>query len=64
MMDHSNRKATIFASRGTKDEIENIKKSLKTIDEDNLYSNLVNYCEIYKEKINPEKEAKIIFQNH
>jgi glutamyl-tRNA synthetase len=32
---------------------------IKTIDEDDLYSNLVNYCEIYKEKINPEKEAKI-----
>jgi len=27
--------------------------------ENDLYSNLVNYCEIYKEKINPEKEAKI-----
>jgi glutamyl-tRNA synthetase len=32
---------------------------IKTIDENDLYSNLVNYCEIYKEKINPEKEAKI-----
>jgi glutamyl-tRNA synthetase len=32
---------------------------IKTIDENDLYSNLVNYCEIYKEKINPTKEAKI-----
>ena len=32
---------------------------IKTIDENDLYSNLVNYCEIYKEKINPEKELKI-----
>jgi glutamyl-tRNA synthetase len=32
---------------------------IKTIDENDLYSNLVNYCEIYKEKINPEKEVKI-----
>jgi len=32
---------------------------IKTIDENDLYSNLVNYCEIYKEKINPEKESKI-----
>jgi glutamyl-tRNA synthetase len=32
---------------------------IKTIDESDLYSNLVNYCEIYKEKISPEKEAKI-----
>ena len=32
---------------------------IKTIDENDLYSNLVNYCEIYKEKIKPEKEAKI-----
>ena len=32
---------------------------IKTIHENELYSNLVNYCEIYKEKINPEKEEKI-----
>jgi len=32
---------------------------IKTIDENDLYLNLVNYCEIYKEKINPEKESKI-----
>ena len=32
---------------------------IKTIDENDLYSSLVNYCEIYKEKINPEKESKI-----
>ncbi|WP_435150042.1 glutamate--tRNA ligase [Candidatus Pelagibacter bacterium nBUS_44] len=32
---------------------------IKTIDENDLYLNLVNYCEIYKEKIKPEKEAKI-----
>jgi len=32
---------------------------IKTIDENDLYTNLVNYCEIYKDKINPEKEKKI-----
>ena len=32
---------------------------IKTIDENDLYSNLVNYCEIYRKKINPEKEVKI-----
>ena len=32
---------------------------IKTIDENELYNNLVKYCEIYKEKIKPEKEAKI-----
>jgi len=32
---------------------------IKTIDENELYNHLVKYCEIYKEKINPEKEAKI-----
>ncbi len=32
---------------------------IKTINENNLYSSLVNYCEIYKEKISPEKESKI-----
>jgi glutamyl-tRNA synthetase len=32
---------------------------IKSIDENDLYSNLVKYCEIYKEKINSEKEAKI-----
>jgi glutamyl-tRNA synthetase len=32
---------------------------IKNIDENELYKHLVEYCEIYKEKINPEKEAKI-----
>ena len=32
---------------------------IKTIDENDLYTNLVKYCEIYKDKINPEKETKI-----
>ncbi len=32
---------------------------IKTIDENELYKHLVKYCEIYKEKIKPEKEAKI-----
>jgi glutamyl-tRNA synthetase len=32
---------------------------IKNIDENDLYKHLVEYCEIYKEKINPEKEAKI-----
>ena len=32
---------------------------IKTIDEKDLYRNLVKYCEIYKEKINPKKETKI-----
>ncbi len=32
---------------------------IKTIEENELYKNLVKYCEIYKDKINPEKEAKI-----
>jgi len=32
---------------------------IKTIDENDLYTNLVNYCEIYKDKINHEKETKI-----
>jgi glutamyl-tRNA synthetase len=32
---------------------------IKTIDENELYDHLVEYCEIYKEKIKPEKEAKI-----
>jgi len=32
---------------------------IKNIDENELYEHLVEYCEIYKEKINPEKEAKI-----
>ena len=32
---------------------------IKKIDENELYKHLVEYCEIYKEKINPEKEAKI-----
>jgi len=32
---------------------------IKTINENELYDHLVEYCEIYKEKIKPEKEAKI-----
>ena len=32
---------------------------IKTINESDLYKNLVNYCEIYKEKINSEKKEKI-----
>ena len=32
---------------------------IKTIDENDLYTNLVNYCEIYKDKINTQKETKI-----
>ncbi|MDB9812677.1 glutamate--tRNA ligase [Candidatus Pelagibacter sp.] len=32
---------------------------IKTIDENELYNHLVKYCEIYKEKIKPAKEAKI-----
>tara|TARA_A100001011_G_scaffold329661_1_gene355067 strand:- start:931 stop:2331 length:1401 start_codon:yes stop_codon:yes gene_type:complete len=32
---------------------------IKSIDENDLYKHLVEYCEIYKEKIKPEKEAKI-----
>ena len=32
---------------------------IKTIDEDNLYNQLVEYCKIYKEKINSDKEEKI-----
>jgi glutamyl-tRNA synthetase len=32
---------------------------IKNIDENELYKQLVEYCEIYKEKINPTKEAKI-----
>ena len=32
---------------------------IKTINENELYDHLVKYCEIYKEKIKPEKEAKI-----
>ena len=32
---------------------------IKTIDENDLYSILVNYCETYKEKINPKKESKV-----
>jgi glutamyl-tRNA synthetase len=32
---------------------------IKTIDEKELYDHLVRYCEIYKEKIKPEKETKI-----
>jgi glutamyl-tRNA synthetase len=32
---------------------------IKNIDENELYVNLVKYCEIYKEKISPDKEVKI-----
>jgi len=32
---------------------------IKTIDENELYNHFVKYCEIYKEKIKPEKEGKI-----
>ena len=32
---------------------------IKNIDENELYDHLVKYCEIYKEKIKPEKEIKI-----
>ena len=32
---------------------------IKTIDENDLYTNLVKYCEVHKDKINPEKETKI-----
>jgi len=32
---------------------------IKNIDENELYKYLVEYCEIYKEKIKPEKEIKI-----
>ena len=32
---------------------------IKTIDESDLYINLEKYCEIFKEKINPEKGEKI-----
>ena len=32
---------------------------IKNIDEDELYKHLVEYCKIYKEKINQEKEIKI-----
>ena len=32
---------------------------IKNIDENELYKRLVEYCEIYKEKINPENEEKI-----
>ena len=33
---------------------------IKTIDEQQLFKSLIEYCEIYKEKIKPEKEKKII----
>ncbi len=32
---------------------------IKTIDERQLFKSLIEYCEIYKEKIKPEKEEKI-----
>ena len=32
---------------------------IKNIDENELYKHLVEYCEIYKEKIKTDKEVKI-----
>ena len=32
---------------------------IKNIDENELYKHFVKYCELYKERINPEKEVKI-----
>ena len=32
---------------------------IKTIDENDLYQNFVEYCKIYKEKINSDKETKV-----
>jgi glutamyl-tRNA synthetase len=32
---------------------------IKNIDENELYKYFVEYCELYKERINPEKEVKI-----
>ena len=32
---------------------------IKTINENDLYQNLVEYCKIYKEKISSDKEAKL-----
>jgi len=32
---------------------------IKTIDENDLYQNLFEYCKIYKEKINSDKETKV-----
>ena len=32
---------------------------IKSMNEDILHANLVNYCEIYKEKIHSEKEIKV-----
>ena len=32
---------------------------IKTIDENDLYQNLVEYCKIYKEQINSDKETKV-----
>ena len=32
---------------------------IKNIDENELYKHFVEYCELYKERINPEKEVKI-----
>ena len=32
---------------------------IKTIEENDLYQNLVEYCKIYKEKINEDKETKV-----
>tara|TARA_A100001035_G_scaffold262507_1_gene242317 strand:+ start:43 stop:1440 length:1398 start_codon:yes stop_codon:yes gene_type:complete len=32
---------------------------IKTINENDLYQNLVKYCKIYKEKINSDKETKV-----
>ena len=33
---------------------------IKTIDENNLYKYLVEYCKIYKEKIQDDRETKVI----
>ena len=32
---------------------------IKTIDENDLYQNFIEYCKIYKEKINEDKETKV-----
>ena len=32
---------------------------IKSIDEDELYNHFVQYCELYKEKIQSDKEEKI-----
>jgi glutamyl-tRNA synthetase len=37
---------------------------IKNIDENELFKHLVEYCEIYKEKIKPEKEEKLSHHYH